>query len=225
MKTMGLTQLSLVKPPTAFPNAESTARAAGADDILVNAQISDSLDGALADCGIIIGTSARQRRLDITLLSPHECGKLAVTGAAHNKVAIVFGREHAGLTNTELNRCHYHVNIPSNSEFSSLNLAAAVQILAYEIHLNSLIAPTTQPAPSHDAFANAHEVQLFYQRLQQTLATIGFLKQNSPRKLMPRLRRLFNRTHLEKMELDLLMGILKKINTSIRDEEVSNENP
>lgn len=217
MKTMGLTELCLVKPATTFPNADSTARAAGADDILVNAKICDSLDDALADCGLIIGTSARHRRLSIKLLNPHQCGELAIANAPQNKVAIMFGREHAGLTNEELNRCHYHVHIPSNKDFSSLNLAAAVQIISYEIKINSLNNTAIETGKNDTVFASDHEVQLFYKNLQQTLTMIDFLKTDSPRKLMPRLQRLFNRANLEKMELDLLMGIFNKVQQKIED--------
>lgn len=219
MKTMNLTELYLVKPHATFPNADSTARAAGADDILVKAKLCDSLDTALADCNLIIGTSARHRRLSIKLLNPHQCGKLAIENAAHNKVAIIFGREHAGLTNEELNRCHYHVHIPSNEDFSSLNLAAAVQLISYEIKINSLNNQTASSSTTTNTiFATDHEVQLFYKNLQQTLTLIDFLKADSPRKLMPRLQRLFNRVNLEKMELDLLMGIFNKVQQKIKDE-------
>ena len=221
MKTMGLTQLSLVNPNPLFPNAESTARAAGADEILVHAQLCDSLDSALTDCHLIIGTSARQRRLEISSLEPHACGKLVATTAVQHDVAIVFGREHAGLTNAELNRCHYHVHIPTDPNFSSLNLAAAVQILTYEIRINYLANTMVQPTTTVPTFASDHEVQLLYQQLEHTLANIGFLKKNSPRKLMPRLQRLFNRAHLEKMELDLLMGIFRKIHATINAQESS----
>lgn len=218
MKTMRLSKLFLVKPTAAFPNAESTARAAGAGDILTNANIVTSLDEALADCRLIIGTSARLRRLQVSLLDPHQCGQKVVTTAqCEQQVAVVFGREHAGLTNAEINRCHYHVHIPCNANFSSLNLAAAVQIIAYEIHVHYLMGLKTDTNGSFSlqALATDHEVQLFYDQLQQTLRDIDFLKAHSPRKLMPRLKRLFNRVHLEKMELDLLMGIFKKINATI----------
>ncbi len=215
MKTMRLSRLFLVRPTQAFPNAESTARAAGADDLLTNAHIVSSLDAALADCNLIIGTSSRLRRLQVSLLNPHQCGQKIITTAKQaQQVAIIFGREHAGLTNLELNRCHYHLYIPSDTNFSSLNLAAAVQIVAYEINMNSSTNGAIQTC-ANDAFATDHEVQLFYQQLQQTLRDIDFLQAHSPRKLMPRLQRLFNRAHLEKMELDLLMGIFKKINTNI----------
>ena len=216
MKTMCLSKLYLVKPTAAFPNAEATVRAAGADDILGNAHSFTSLDEALADCSLIIGTSARLRRLPVSLLNPQQCAQKAVAIAKQEQqVAIVFGREHAGLTNSELNHCHYHVYIPSNSDFSSLNLAAAVQIIAYEIKLNSLKKQTIQTW-ANDTLATYHEVQLFYQQLQQTLRDINFLKTDSPRKLMPRLQRLFNRAKLEKMELDLLMGIFKQINANMK---------
>jgi tRNA (cytidine32/uridine32-2'-O)-methyltransferase len=210
MKTMGLRHLSLVNPTEAFPNAEATARAAGADDILAQAHITQSLDEALADCQLIIGTSARLRSMPVELLDPRQCGALIQQQAPSQKIALVFGREHAGLTNEELNRCHYHVHSPSNPEFSSLNLAAAVQILCYEIRTAIL----NHEAPNNDntiELASDREVQLFYTTLEERLVDLDFLKAHSPRKMIPRLKRLFNRVKLEKTEFDLLMGILTAI--------------
>jgi len=210
MKTMGLSALTLVNPTENFPNAESTVRAAGADDILVKAKSVPDLDGALNECELIIGTSARDRRFTIPLLSPEQCAELIFRQPDSMKIGIMFGRENSGLTNAELNRCHYHVHIPSVPDFSSLNLASAVQILCYEIRKHSLkeIVPTITDEAI--LYATDHEIQLFYERLETTLKDINFLREHSPRKLMTRLRRMFNRTHLEKTELDLLMGILKK---------------
>lgn len=214
MKTMCLSQLYVVEPQNTFPCAEATARAAGADDVLEQCQVVDSLDDALKDCQLIIGTSARLRQLPAPMLSPRQCGEMLVTSSDTQHIALLFGREHAGLTNEELQRCHYHVHIPSNPEYSSLNLAMAVQLLCYEIRLASL-GDWTPDEPAHDELATDEQVQLFYQKFQQTLADIDFLKNTTPRKLMPRLKRLFNRTRIEKMEFDLLMGILKRINDKL----------
>lgn len=212
MKTMGLNQLTLVNPQTRFPDAEATARAAGADDILVNAQVVDSMDAALADCAMIIGTSARFRRLGVELLNPQQCAQLVTTIPTHNPIALVFGRENSGLNNEELNRCHYHLHIPTNPDFSSLNLAAAVQIVAYELRMHWLNSTNTTTEQIEETLATDHEVQLFYDRLEQTLVKIDFLDPKIPRKLMRRFKRMYNRIRLEKTELDLLMGMLKNIN-------------
>jgi tRNA (cytidine32/uridine32-2'-O)-methyltransferase len=211
MKTMGLARLILVQPEAPFPSGTATALAAGADDILQNAQVVDSLDTALHDAQLIIGTSARSRQIPTTVITPREAAEKIITTKTAINVAIIFGREASGLTNDELARCHFHLHIPTNPAFSSLNLGAAVQIISYELRIALLNKAPTPPAPADDIPATDAEIQLFYQHLEQTLTEINFLKANSPRKLMPRLKRLFNRIVLEKMEFDLLMGILKLI--------------
>jgi tRNA (cytidine32/uridine32-2'-O)-methyltransferase len=217
MKTMGLSELCLVNPCEDFPSQTATAMAAGADDILKNAQICDNLDHALADCQLIIGTSARLRHLAVQMLDPEQCATLATDTAQTAKVAIMFGREHAGLTNEELNRCHYHVHIPSVENFSSLNLAAAVQLICYEIRKASLTPNTTATAiTEQEPLATDHQVQLYFQSLEQLLTDIRFIKNSSPQKIMHRLRRLYNRTHIEKTEIDLLLGILTTINKNLK---------
>ena len=134
MKAMGLDRLCLVAPRR-FPGAEATARAAGADDVLQAARIVESLDDALADCGLVLGTTARSRRIEWPVLDAREGARRAVAQAARAPVAVVFGRESAGLANAELDRCHALVRIPAAGRFSSLNVAAAVQILAYEMRI------------------------------------------------------------------------------------------
>ena len=134
MKAMGLDRLCLVAPRR-FPSAEATARAAGADDVLHAARLVESLDDALADCGLVLGTTARSRRIEWPVLDAREGARRAVAQAARTPVAVVFGRESAGLTNAELDRCHALIRIPAATGFSSLNVAAAVQILAYEMRV------------------------------------------------------------------------------------------
>lgn len=209
MKTMGLSQLNLVAPAADFPCQTATAMAAGADDILQNCQIHPNLDDALADCQLIIGTSARLRQLPVSMLDPQSCAATALQHAKEHTVAILFGREHAGLTNEELNRCHYHVHIPTIESFSSLNLAAAVQLICYEIRKQSL-SNTEINEPTLD-LAQDHEIQLYLQRLEQLLKEINFIKRTSPQRIMHRLRRLYNRTQIEKTEIDLLLGVLTSI--------------
>ena len=203
MKTMNLAHLYLVDP-WHFPHADATARASGADDILEQAVVVPTLDAALEECGLIIGTSARQRYIDTPLLTPRECAYKLQQESQQHPVALVFGREKTGLTNDELLRCHYHVNIPTNPEYSSLNVAAAVQILAYEI--NSLRAEPL--AITEDNKVTAAEMELFYTHLEQTLTDLEFLNPAQPRQLMRRLRRLFNRVRIEETEMHILRGIL-----------------
>ena len=136
MKTMCLKNLVLVDPKQ-FPHADASARASGADDILATAKVCSSLDEAIGDCSLVLGASARVRRLSWPMLDPRECAHVVMEATLENKIAILFGREHSGLTNEELSRCHYLVNIPSNSEYGSLNLAAAVQIISYELMCSS----------------------------------------------------------------------------------------
>src|SRR3990172_2048734 len=206
MKNMCLQSLYLVDPKV-FPSSEATARASGADDILAQARVCETLEDALLGCSMIFGASARLRTIPWPQLSPRECAALVVEESAKAPVALVIGREHSGLTNEELERCNYLVHIPSNPEFSSLNIGAAVQVLAYEILLASL---TQQPAPvtSPSELATADELEVLYTHMQQALTDIEFLDPANPRQLMRRLRRLFNRAHLDKIELNILRGIL-----------------
>ena len=140
MKTMGLSALTLVQPKI-FPSAEAIARAAGAEDILDNASVCDSLGQALSGCVLVIGSSARARTIEWPLLIPRECASRLVQEAAHAPVALVFGREHSGLSNEELDRCHFLTRIPANPAFASLNIASAVQVFAYEILLAHAAPP------------------------------------------------------------------------------------
>jgi tRNA (cytidine32/uridine32-2'-O)-methyltransferase len=212
MKTMGLSQLVLVQPKT-FPCVEATARAAGADDILAQARICETLEEGLSDCRLVFGTSARSRTIAWPLLSPRACAQMAIT--LGEPVAMVFGREQTGLTNQELELCHYVVQIPTNPAFSSLNVAAAVQILAYEISLNQPSSVTENiPTAIEHCPASAEAMTLFYQHLEQTLIEIQFLDPEKPRRLMRRLHRLFNRAQPDDLELNILRGILTAVQAS-----------
>ena len=213
MKTMGLTRLVLVDP-LHFPDAEATARAVGAEDILDNAQLCAGLDEALADCHLVIGTSARNRRIPWPLLMPDEAAQRAVQESAERDVALVFGRERTGLTNDELDRCHLLVNIPTDPNFSSLNLAAAVQVLAYEVRRATLAGHLAKPDAATllgEPLATAADVQRFYDHLEQVLVETRFLDPANPRLLMRRLMRLFNRVQLTDNEVKILRGFLSAV--------------
>lgn len=213
MKTMGLNSLYLVTPKS-FPDYKAKEMAAGADDLLDTAVVTATLDEALAGCQLIFATSARPRGLSLPGLLPVECAALINQQNDATQVAIVFGREHAGLTNDELLKCHYHINIPSNPEYSSLNLSQAVQIMAYEVRMK-MLAPSAEVALRQDEFATADEVEQFYDHLEDVFVDIQFLKATNPRRLMQRVRRLFNRINLEKMEVNLLRGMLSQVQKSL----------
>jgi tRNA (cytidine32/uridine32-2'-O)-methyltransferase len=207
---MGLSKLYLVAPKI-FPDLKAKEMAAGADDLLEQAVVTDTLEEALEGCQLILATSARPRDLSLPGLTPAACAELVAQQADNIELAIVFGREHAGLTNEELLRCHYHVNIPANPEFSSLNLSQAVQIVAYELRM-SLLAPKAQVELRRDRLATADEIEKFYVHLTEVMTTIEFLKPTNPTKrLQQRIRRLFNRARLENKEVTILRGILSQV--------------
>jgi TrmH family RNA methyltransferase len=209
MKNMGLTQLVLVNPKV-FPSADATSRAAGADDVLAKAVVCDSLAEAVSDCAVVFGASARLRTISWPEVTPRETVALVQTLASDAVVGIVFGRESSGLKNHELDLCQYLLRIPCNPVFCSLNLAAAVQVVGYELFLAfGEHRPVVRGDAGADPLASAAQMESFYQHLQQTLADIGFLHPDKSKSLMRRLRRIFNRTHLDTKELDILRGILR----------------
>lgn len=217
LKNMGLSQLVLVQPRE-FPAANAIWRAAGAAELLDNAIVVDTLQEAVANCGLVVATSARERRIPWPLLTPRQCGEKAVIEAATHPVALVFGREDRGLTNEELQACNFHVHIPANADYSSLNLATAVQVLAYEVRVAALelerggaLNYTEWDRPP----AKAADMELYFEHLQQALGELGFIDPNKPRQTMTRLRRLFSRVRPDDMELGILRGMLTAIQNHI----------
>jgi len=210
MKTMGMSRLVLVAPEQ-FPNPDATARAVGAEDILLAAQVCSSLDEAIHDCQFVIGTSARSRRISWPTLPPDIAAQRVLGESAKHEVAILFGRERTGLTNEELDRCQALVTIPTDPAFSSLNLGSAVQIVAYELR-RQMLSHGTIVGPTVDAhgesLASAAEVQRFYEHLEQVMTDSGFLDPDNPKLLMRRLMRLYNRAQLSTNEVNILRGIL-----------------
>ena len=205
MKTMGLTRLLLVNPGE-FPHPDADARASAAVDLLESAQVVPDLDTALAGCVLVAGTSARRRGIGPPELLPRECAARLTAAAAEQDVALVFGRERTGLTNEELDRCHLLVTIPANPEYASLNRAAAVQVLAYDLMLAGGSAAAA--AESEVPLATADEMERLYQHLEQAALETGFLDPENPKHLMRRLRRLFNRAQPDQNELNILRGLL-----------------
>jgi tRNA (cytidine32/uridine32-2'-O)-methyltransferase len=255
MKTMGLTDLRLVSPDT-FPSEEANWLASGATDVLECASVFESLSDALADVALVIGTSARSRRIPTPEQAPDACAALASRVPAGQRVAILFGREASGLDNAALDLCHYHLSIPGNPDYSVLNVAMAIQIVCYEMrkmaersgsllsqdpeklasasfddqvgcdtvqqalemHGNSedgeAAGPLTMPIPSVQwdvPLASHQDTERFLAHLNETLIGLRFINPKNPRQAMRRFRRLFQRIHMDEMEVNLLRGLLTAV--------------
>lgn len=222
MKTMGLHDLRLVQPDR-FPDVQAYALAAGADDVLERAQVFERLEDAIADRHLVLGSTARRRGVPLPEHAPREAAALALEGARSGAVAILFGCERACLTNEELQHCHAAVCIPANPEYSSLNLAQAVQVLCYELRMEHLSAGTAPAQPllaslraagpggaaeRADPPASQGQLERFFVHLDQTLHDIDFHKGRAPEVVMQRLRRVFLRAAVDERELRILHGIL-----------------
>jgi len=211
MKTMGLGDLYLVAPKR-FPDAEADARAAGAVDVLERAVTAASLDEALAGCVFAVAMSARKRDLGPPVGQPREMAAKTLEAARQGPVALVFGNETAGLSNDEVLRCQAAAAIPADPSFSSLNLGAAVQLLCYECRLAAFSGQPPQGGEEVTPFASplaaADEVEGFFRHLETVMTATGFFNPAQPGRLLPKLRRLFNRARLEKEEINILRGIL-----------------
>jgi tRNA (cytidine32/uridine32-2'-O)-methyltransferase len=234
MKTMGLSQLVLVDP-IEMPNGQAQALAAGATDVLANAKVVSSLSEAIDDCGLVIGTSARSRTLPWPMLEPRGCGEKMIIEASEYPVALVFGRESSGLTNDELQQCHFHVQIPANPDYSSLNLAMAVQTLSYEVRTSYLLTladdqqeystgngayigksnigkkSSTAKSEDNELYPVTEETERFYQHFDTALKATGFIGDKHPGLVMTKLRRLFNRARPDVKEIQMMRGILASI--------------
>lgn len=208
MRTMGLRELYLINP-NRFPSAEATAMAAGADDALANAIVCKSLEDALAGTTFIVGLTARKRDLSHEMVAVREAALQCISEAANGKVAVLFGTEMSGLSNAELDRCHLLANIAADDTFSSLNLAAAVQVTAYELRQAAFSA--IPPARKVFPLADFEQVEGFYGHLEEVMYETEFLDPAQPKRLMRRLRRLFARARLEKEEVNILRGILHAV--------------
>lgn len=208
MKNMGLSDLAVVNPRH-FPHEDATARASGADDVLKDAKVHATLADALTDCVYVAGASARSRSLRWPTMYPKDCAKTLLAESQRGTVAAVFGPEKSGLSNEDLDHCDTLLNIPTNPEFSSLNLAMAVQVLTYEIR-----AALAEPVPEYEGEAEAatgEELEHFYAHLEQVMRDVNFLDPDNPRHLMRRMRRLFIRARPDKNELNILRGVLRAI--------------
>lgn len=210
MKNMGIERLYLVAPKD-FPSDVATSRSSGAVDILENAVVVETLEEAIADCQLVIGTSARERHIPWPLVDPHQAADMVLQ--ENLETAFVFGREDRGLTNEELQRCHYHVHIPSVEGFSSLNLGAAVQVIAYELRMR-LLRENDQPIVSSKwdvAAASVEQLEHLLNHLESVLTKTEFLDPKTPRQVMTRFRRLYQRAQLDQQEVGMLRGMLTSI--------------
>jgi len=230
MRNMGLSNLKLVDPKD-FPSAEANARAAGAVELLDAAQVYPTLSDAVAGCHYVVGASARVRSFPWPVMNPRESSDFIVETLLAESgmntaagVAYVFGRESSGLTNEELQQCNAHVHIPANPDYSSLNLAMAVQVIAYELRMGCLLrsqereAPVLQPGDEGwDAEPSTHqEIEGMLNHLNKVMIATGFFDPDNPGQLLPRLRRLFQRRGLDKMEVNILRGLFKSIEKKLQ---------
>jgi len=223
MKTMGFSDLCLVSPKS-FPDEQANTMASSAEDLLDNATVVDTLQDAIADCQLVIGTSARsERSLSWNVFEPRRCGEVVNDELIKNneaKVALVFGRERTGLTNEELSFCHHLVHIPTNPDYSSLNVASAVQILAYECRVSLLAEKNTKEADSKEEqgeeIVNSKDMQGYYDHLEKLMIEAEFLDPEEPRLLMSRLRRLYGRLQISRSEMNILRGMLVAFSKKIK---------
>ena len=214
MKVMGLSRLYLVNPQCDHLDGKAKALACHGADLLETAVVCAEFNEALAGAELVFGTSARERTFGHELLSARPAALRMVETAQDHEVALVFGSEKFGMSNEELDRCHIHVNIPTADAYSSLNLAQAVQVMVYELHMASLEEGAIKPDESrkrHSALASADELDGLYRHIETVMKRTGFYKTDHPRMMETRLRQLFNRARVDKQDLNLLRGILSSV--------------
>ncbi|MEQ1418985.1 RNA methyltransferase [Acinetobacter indicus] len=225
MKTMGLSKLMLVAPKT-YPHPDIGALAAGATDLIEQIEIVETLEQAIQDCHLVFGTSARSRTIPWPLLDVRPAAEKAMQAvtASHQEIAVIFGREDRGLTNEELALANYHVTIPVNSDYGVLNVAQAIQIICYEMRMAAMARVEQQPDPKatmqvldgiemewDEPLVTHAQMEQFYPHIEKMLAEIEFMDPKNPRLLPLRLRRLFGRIQLDRMEYHLLRGIFSRV--------------
>ncbi|MBX3640126.1 MAG: RNA methyltransferase [Nitrosomonas sp.] len=219
MKTMGLKSLHLINPKS-FPDKEADIRAVSARDLLSQAKVHGSLDEALRDTILAAALTSRSREFAHDLHDARSGAEILLEHARQHPVALVFGAETAGLTSVEVSKCQLQIFIPANPDYPSLNLASAVQIMAYELRM--AVTDTKPPVQSLDLPATLNEIEFFYQHLETVMTTIDFFNPQQPKKLMQRIRRLFSRTRLEKEEINILRGVLTAMEKKLSGNSISN---
>lgn len=208
LKTMGLSRLYLVAPQR-YPDREAEWRASRATDVLARAVVCANLDEALSGVAFAVACSARSRDVAVPELTAREAAQQVIDAARTQQAALVFGNETSGLTTAAVNKCRLLATIPAAPDYSSLNLAAAVQVFAYELRMAALHEAAAGGGGKARELASFEDVERFYEHLEKTMVEVGYLNPDHPKKLMPRIRRLFARAQLEKDEVNILRGILK----------------
>lgn len=230
MKTMGVSQLVLVQPKE-FPTAKATARASGAADLLFDAKVVDTLDDAIGDCQLVFGTSARMRTIPWPLINPREAAQRVMNEPEGADIAILFGREDSGLTNEELRRCHLHITIPGNDAYSVLNIAAAIQVICYEMRMTALeraAAPEAALNPDgvrdwDQPLVSSEDAERFLQHFEQVLLDIDFFDPSNPKQMLTRLRRFFLRNRMDRLEMNLLRGVLSTVQKRLQQRSAGDQ--
>jgi len=215
MKNMGILDLALVEPKE-FPSDVATFRSKAAKDILEKASVHRSLAEAISECELVVGTSARERTVPWPVLNPREAAKEMHKSSRNGQVAIVFGREDRGLTNEELGLCNFHVHIPSDPEYSSLNLSQAVQILAYEIRLSYLQDQNVNKDYWDVELANNEQTERLINHMDELMQEVDFYDVENPRKLLVRVRRFFKRSKIDVMEANIFRGLFATIQKKLK---------
>jgi len=223
MKTMGLRQLVLVQPEE-FPTAKATARASAAADLLHKARVVQTLDEAIGDCQLVFGTSARLRTIPWPLIDPRQGAARVMNEPVGADIAILFGREDAGLTNEELRRCHFHICIPANEEYPVLNIGAAIQVICYEMRMAALERQANPVVPGlsgmqqwDEPLVSSEDMERFLRHFEETLLDIDFFDPNNPKQLLTRVRRFFLRTRMDRLEMNLLRGVLSTVQKRVKE--------
>ena len=215
MKNMGIFDLALVEPKE-FPSDVATFRSKAAKDILEKASVHTSLEEAISECELVVGTSARGRTVPWPVLDPREAAEEMHKSSLNGKVAIVFGREDRGLTNEELGLCNFHVHIPSDPEYSSLNLSQAVQILAYEIRLSYLQDRHVNKEYWDVELANNEQTERLINHMDELMQEVDVYDVENPRKLLVRVRRFFKRSKIDVMEANIFRGLFATIQKKLK---------
>ena len=220
MKTMGLSDLYLVNPidfETEIGRNEALKMAMSADDVIQNISVVDNLYDAVKDCTVVVASTARSRGYDLPEVTPEKSAQLLYDNAQKSKVAIVFGPERMGLSNDDLQQCKYRVTIPTSPDYSSLNLAAAVQTLSYEIYKKSIALENNSKPDSIKELPTAESLEKLFSHFETTLKDTGFIIKNHPGEIMQKLRNVFTRAELDDSEVNILRGILSSVDRATAD--------
>ena len=220
LKTMGMNQLYLVSPRD-FPHEDANRLAASADDVLQNAVVVETLYEAVADCKMVIISTVRERGYDLPVLTPEKCAGQLLESSKQGPVALVFGPERFGISNEDLSLGKYRVTIPANPEYSSLNLAASVQTLSYEVYKQQTQGSSENAAPDTREQVSLKDMERFFEHLESTYQSTGFINSKHPGEVIKRLRQLFARAQPDQMEMNILRGMLASVDKIVDQKDKS----